>query len=126
MPAGEQRSGRSITWLVAPGLGMIAVTYGLARFAYGLFLPEMREAFDLSESILGLIGAGSYAGYCVTILIALMFTSRRAAFHGRCRRRGRGGRYGLHCRCSRGLGPTAAVITIEPACDPLDARRVRR
>jgi fucose permease len=66
-----------MTWLVAPGLGMIAVTYGLARFAYGLFLPEMREAFDLSESILGLIGAGSYAGYCVTILIALMFTSRR-------------------------------------------------
>ncbi len=76
MPAGEQRSGRSITWLVAPGLGMIAVTYGLARFAYGLFLPEMREAFDLPESVLGLIGAGSYAGYCVTILIALMFTSR--------------------------------------------------
>jgi predicted MFS family arabinose efflux permease len=76
MPAGEQRSGRSITWLVAPGLGMIAVTYGLARFAYGLFLPEMREDFDLSESVLGLIGAGSYVGYCVTILIALMFTSR--------------------------------------------------
>ena len=76
MSADEQRSGRGITWLVAPGLGMIAVTYGLARFAYGLFLPEMREAFALPESVLGLIGAGSYAGYCVTILIALMFTSR--------------------------------------------------
>jgi predicted MFS family arabinose efflux permease len=76
MPAGEQRSSRSITRLVAPGLGMIAVTYGLARFAYGLFLPEMREVFDLSESVLGLIGAGSYGGYCVTIVIALMFTSR--------------------------------------------------
>src|SRR5215210_1818767 len=46
-----------ITWLVAPGLAMIAVTYGLARFAYGLFLPEMRESLDLSESVLGLIGA---------------------------------------------------------------------
>jgi hypothetical protein len=45
-----------ITWLVAPGLAMIAVTYGLARFAYGLFLPEMRESLDLSESVLGLIG----------------------------------------------------------------------
>jgi predicted MFS family arabinose efflux permease len=76
MPAGEQRSGRSITWLVAPGLGMIAVTYGLARFAYGLFLPEMREVFDLSESVLGLIGAGSYAGYCFAVVIALVFTSR--------------------------------------------------
>jgi predicted MFS family arabinose efflux permease len=61
---------------VAPGLAMIAVTYGLARFAYGLFLPEMRESLDLSESVLGLIGAGSYAGYCFAILGALVFTSR--------------------------------------------------
>jgi predicted MFS family arabinose efflux permease len=65
-----------VTWLVAPGLAMIAVTYGLARFAYGLFLPEMRETLDLSETVLGLIGAGSYAGYCFAILVALVFTSR--------------------------------------------------
>jgi predicted MFS family arabinose efflux permease len=65
-----------ITWLVAPGLAMIAITYGLARFAYGLFLPEMRESLDLSESVLGLIGAGSYAGYCFAVLGALLFTSR--------------------------------------------------
>src|SRR5919107_3950246 len=65
-----------MTWLVAPGLAMIAVTYGLARFAYGLFLPEMRQAFGLSETLLGLIGAGSYVGYCVAIIIALVFTSR--------------------------------------------------
>jgi predicted MFS family arabinose efflux permease len=65
-----------ITWLVAPGLAMIAVTYGLARFAYGLFLPEMRESLDLSDSALGLIGAGSYAGYCLAVLGALVFTSR--------------------------------------------------
>jgi predicted MFS family arabinose efflux permease len=64
-----------IAWLVAPGLAMIAVTYGLARFAYGLFLPEMRESLDLSESLLGLIGAGSYAGYCFAVLSALVFTS---------------------------------------------------
>jgi predicted MFS family arabinose efflux permease len=66
----------NITWLVAPGLALIAVTYGLARFAYGLFLPEMREALDLSEAVLGLIGASSYAGYCIAILVALLFTSR--------------------------------------------------
>src|SRR5215208_5108990 len=57
-----------IAWLVAPGLAMIAITYGLARFAYGLFLPEMRESLDLSESVLGLIGAGSYAGYCFAVV----------------------------------------------------------
>ena len=66
----------AIAWLVAPGLALIAVTYGLARFAYGLFLPEMREAFDLSPSLLGLIGAGSYLGYCVAVIISLVYTSR--------------------------------------------------
>jgi predicted MFS family arabinose efflux permease len=75
MSTGMQKRG-DVTWLVAPGLAMIAVTYGLARFAYGLFLPEMREALDLSETVLGLIGAGSYAGYCFAILAALVFTSR--------------------------------------------------
>ena len=65
-----------IAWLVAPGLALIAVTYGLARFAYGLFLPEMREAFDLSPSLLGAIGAGSYLAYCVAVVISLVFTSR--------------------------------------------------
>lgn len=62
--------------LVAPGLMMIAVTYGLARFAYGLFLPELREAFGLDDLMLGLIGAGSYVGYCVAIVLSLVFTSR--------------------------------------------------
>jgi predicted MFS family arabinose efflux permease len=75
LSAGEQKTD-GMTWLVAPGLAMIAVTYGLARFAYGLLLPEMRQAFSLSEAVLGLIGAGSYVGYCFAIIIALVFTSR--------------------------------------------------
>jgi predicted MFS family arabinose efflux permease len=65
-----------IVWLVAPGLALIAVNYGLARFAYGLFLPDMREAFDLSPSLLGTIGAGSYLGYCIAVVLALLYTSR--------------------------------------------------
>src|SRR5215217_1954209 len=74
LPSMQRPTG--ITWLVTPGLAMIAVTYGLARFAYGLFVPEMRESLNLSESVLGLIGAGSYAGYCFAVLGALLFTSR--------------------------------------------------
>ena len=62
--------------LVPAGLAMIAVTYGLARFAYGLFLPEIREEFGLDASLLGLIGSGSYAGYCAAIVISLIYTSK--------------------------------------------------
>ena len=65
-----------IAWLVAPGLALIAVTYGFARYAYGLFLPDLRGAFDLSPALLGVIGAGSYLGYCVAIVFALVWTSR--------------------------------------------------
>ena len=36
----------------------------------------MREAFDLSPSLLGAIGAGSYLGYCVAVVLALLYTSR--------------------------------------------------
>ena len=70
------RQEEAIAWLVAPGLALIAVTYGLARFAYGLFLPEMREAFDLSPSLLGAIGAGSYVAYSVAVVVSLVYASR--------------------------------------------------
>ena len=72
VPGGEE----GIAWLVAPGLALIAVTYGLARFAYGLFLPELCEAFDLSPSLLGAIGAGSYLAYGVAVVVSLVYTSR--------------------------------------------------
>ena len=66
----------NILGLVPAGLAMIAVTYGFARFAYGLFLPELREAFGLDAAMLGLIGSGSYVGYCVAITISLIYTSK--------------------------------------------------
>lgn len=67
---------RQTARLVPPGLAMIAVAYGLARYAYGLFLPELRGSFALDGFALGLIGAGSYAGYCVAIVVSLVFTAR--------------------------------------------------
>ena len=84
MPAGDsgpqqgardagEGGGATVAWLVAPGLALIAVTYGLARFAYGLFLPEMRGAFGLSPSLLGAIGAGSYIAYGGAIVVALVY-----------------------------------------------------
>jgi predicted MFS family arabinose efflux permease len=36
----------------------------------------MREAFELDAAVLGLIGSGSYVGYCVAITISLIYTSK--------------------------------------------------
>ena len=66
-------------WLAGAGLSLIAVCYGLARFAYGLFLPVLREEFGLSGSTAGAIAASSYASYCVAIVTATVLTARFGA-----------------------------------------------
>ena len=55
---------------MAAGIAVIAVTYGLARYGYGLYLPEFRAAFALSPTTSGAIAAGGYAGYCAAALLA--------------------------------------------------------
>ena len=62
--------------LVPPGLALIGVTYGLARFAYGLFLPAIRADVGLTPTLAGLIGGGSYAGYCLAIIASVLLTDR--------------------------------------------------
>ena len=62
--------------LVASGLALIAATYGLARFGYGLFLPRFAEAFALGPALSGAIQAGSFLSYCVTALLAARLGSR--------------------------------------------------
>lgn len=54
--------------LIPAGLAIVASTYGLARYAYGLFLPNIQADFQLSTAVLGLIAGGSYAGYLVATL----------------------------------------------------------
>jgi predicted MFS family arabinose efflux permease len=55
--------------LAPAGLLAIAVAFGLARYGYGLFLPEFREEFGLSTETLGLIAAGAYASYLAALLV---------------------------------------------------------
>nr|WP_245324291.1 MFS transporter [Nesterenkonia lacusekhoensis] len=55
---------------------LIAVAYGLARFAYGLFVPAFRAEFGLDPGVVGLIGSSSYVAYCLAIYPAMMLTPR--------------------------------------------------
>lgn len=65
--------------LVVAGLAVIAVSYGLARYGYGLYLPEFRSAFGLSAGAAGVVAAGSYAGYCAASVLAGRLVSRGQA-----------------------------------------------
>jgi predicted MFS family arabinose efflux permease len=62
--------------LAAAGLAVIAVCYGLARFAYGLFVPAFTAEFGLGAAAAGAIASSSYAGYCVAVVAATLATVR--------------------------------------------------
>lgn len=54
--------------LIAPGIAMIAVTYAFARYSFGLFLPDISAALNLSESQAGTVGSAAYAAYTLALL----------------------------------------------------------
>lgn len=62
--------------LGATGFGLIAVCYGFARFAFGLFLPAISDDFALSSALSGIISAGSFFGFCLAIVVAAWLTER--------------------------------------------------
>jgi len=51
------------------GSGIIAITYGLARFVFGLFLPEIRDDLGLGATAAGIIGALPFVSFIGAILI---------------------------------------------------------
>lgn len=69
-------SRRHALWLTGAGLSLIAVCYGLARFAYGLFVPVFRTEFALEAGTAGVIASGSYVSYCISIAASTILTPR--------------------------------------------------
>lgn len=61
------------------GFGLIAVCYGFARFAFGLFLPQIDADLALPDTVGGLIAGGSFLGYCLAIAVAAQLTERLGA-----------------------------------------------
>ncbi|TPQ20343.1 MFS transporter [Streptomyces sporangiiformans] len=58
------------------GVAAIGVTFGFARYGYGLFLPEFRREFGLSVSLMGLIGSATYLGYVAALVMVGALVSR--------------------------------------------------
>ena len=62
--------------MVVSGMALIAATYGLARFGYGLFLPRFTEAFQMGSATAGFIQAGSFLSFCLAAVLALRLAAR--------------------------------------------------
>lgn len=65
--------------LIVAGTLLIGISYGLARFAFGLFLPSMREDVGLSATMAGFIGSGAYVGYALAIVASALLVERLGA-----------------------------------------------
>ncbi len=52
----------------------MAVSYGLGRHGFGLFVPVFRQEFDLSPATVGLIASAGYAGYLVALVVTGLLT----------------------------------------------------
>lgn len=62
--------------LVLPGVVMIAATYGLARFSFGLLLPGISESLEMSEQVAGMISSLFYLAHCFTIVLSTVITTK--------------------------------------------------
>ena len=78
-PAGFEMTLAQTRGLTAAGLAIVAVTYGLARYCFGLFLPEIRQEFALSPETVGLIAGLSYLGYLAATFVGSWLSTVRTA-----------------------------------------------
>jgi predicted MFS family arabinose efflux permease len=65
--------------LVSAGAAIVGVTFGLARYGYGLLLPDLRAALELDSATLGLIGSGSIAAYLLATAVTGAIAARVCA-----------------------------------------------
>ncbi len=65
--------------MATAGIGVVAVCFGMARYGYGLLLPDVRRDYGLSPAQLGAIGTGSYAMYLAATALTGAFTARVGA-----------------------------------------------
>ena len=72
----ERAAGAAAWRTVLPGTAMIAVSFGLARYGYGLLLPQMRAELALDAGTAGLIASGTYLSYLIANVAAVVLADR--------------------------------------------------
>ena len=63
--------------LSAAGFSATAIAFGPARMGFGLFAPDFRAAFGLSDGTIGTISSLGFAGFLVGLLVAQVLLIRR-------------------------------------------------
>jgi MFS transporter, DHA1 family, inner membrane transport protein len=61
------------------GAALVAISYGLARFAFGLFVPPIRAQLELTPYVIGIIGALPLISFVLASLVAPFAADRLGA-----------------------------------------------
>ena len=61
------------------GAALVAISYGLARFAFGLFVPPIRAELELTAYVTGIIGALPLISFVLASLVAPVAADRLGA-----------------------------------------------
>lgn len=61
------------------GAALIAISYGLARFAFGLFVPPIRAELGLTPEVIGIIGALPLISFVLATMVAPLSADRLGA-----------------------------------------------
>jgi predicted MFS family arabinose efflux permease len=71
---------RHRTWpLVAAATALIGASYGLARYAFGLYLPALREDLEFGAGTAGALAGVAYATYCLSLVAGAAVAERGRA-----------------------------------------------
>uniref|UniRef100_UPI0035675063 YbfB/YjiJ family MFS transporter n=1 Tax=Pseudomonas sp. TaxID=306 RepID=UPI0035675063 len=61
------------------GAALVAISFGLARFAFGLFVPPIRAELELTPYAIGIIGALPLISFLLATLVAPFAADRLGA-----------------------------------------------
>jgi len=67
------------TGFAALGAGLIAITFGLARYAFGLFVPSIRAELGVTPDVVGIVGSLAFVSFCLASLVAPFAADRLGA-----------------------------------------------
>jgi len=79
MSCGGSMKAFSSTGFALFGAALIAISFGLARFAFGLFVPPIRAELDMTPDVIGIIGALPLISFLLASLVAAPITDRLGA-----------------------------------------------
>jgi sugar phosphate permease len=61
-------------WAIVSSILVVFSCLGLARFAFGMILPNMQIDLNLNNTQIGWIGSANFLGYLLGLLLAGDFT----------------------------------------------------